>query len=217
MAKIKLTRPELKRQRDALKRFQRFLPMLKLRQSQLQSQINKTRQKLAKARDALAATDIECRRFAPVLRDAPGLDLERLLEPTEVKTRQIDIAGIAVEELDEVNFPAPDYSLLTTPVWVDGAITTLQKRRRQAEELRVFEDQHARIQRELRKTIQRVNLFEQVMIPDAKDAIRRIRIRLGDEMTSAIGRGKIAKSKLADLVVDEAAAELSDAEDEDTL
>ena len=34
--KIKLTRPELKRQREALQRFQRFLPMLKLKQQQLQ-------------------------------------------------------------------------------------------------------------------------------------------------------------------------------------
>jgi V/A-type H+-transporting ATPase subunit D len=203
MAKIKLTRPELKRQRDALKRFQRFLPMLKLRQSQLQMKLNETRQQLEEARERLEATDAECRKFAPVLRDSSGIDLDRLLEPTEVRTHRIDIAGIAVEALEEVVFPAPEYSLLTTPVWVDGAVTTLQKRRRQAEELRVLEDQHTRIQRELRKTIQRVNLFEQVMIPQAQDAIRRIRIRLGDEMTSAIGRGKIAKSKLANLVPEE--------------
>ncbi len=34
--KIKLTRPELKRQRDTLSRFRRYLPMLKLKQQQLQ-------------------------------------------------------------------------------------------------------------------------------------------------------------------------------------
>ena len=34
--KIKLTRPELKRRRDRLARFERYLPMLKLKQQQLQ-------------------------------------------------------------------------------------------------------------------------------------------------------------------------------------
>ena len=35
MAKIKLTKTELKAQTDALKRFQRFLPMLQLKKQQL--------------------------------------------------------------------------------------------------------------------------------------------------------------------------------------
>ena len=39
MAKIKLTKTELKAQTDALKRFQRFLPMLQLKKQQLQGEI----------------------------------------------------------------------------------------------------------------------------------------------------------------------------------
>ena len=39
MAKIKLTKTELKAQSDALKRFQRFLPMLQLKKQQLQAEI----------------------------------------------------------------------------------------------------------------------------------------------------------------------------------
>ncbi len=39
MAKIKLTKTELKAQTDALKRYQRFLPMLQLKKQQLQSEI----------------------------------------------------------------------------------------------------------------------------------------------------------------------------------
>ena len=39
MAKIKLTKSELKAQTDALKRFQRFLPMLQLKKQQLQGEI----------------------------------------------------------------------------------------------------------------------------------------------------------------------------------
>ena len=39
MAKIKNTKTELKAQTDALKRFQRFLPMLQLKKQQLQMEI----------------------------------------------------------------------------------------------------------------------------------------------------------------------------------
>ncbi|MCD4823228.1 MAG: hypothetical protein K8S55_01360 [Phycisphaerae bacterium] len=52
------------------------------------------------------------------------------------------------------------------------------------------------MQKELIKIIQRVNLFEKVKIPESLEAIRRIRIHLGDEMTAAVGRAKIAKGKI---------------------
>ncbi len=210
MAKIKLTRPELKRQRDALKRFQRFLPMLKLRQSQLQTHLNRTRQRLEHAEQTLRGAERRCRGFAPIATTLAGVDIQGLCEPTEVVTHTIDIAGIAVPELDRLEFPDSHYSLFATPVWIDGAICRLRERRRYAEQVAILQRQFGLIERELRKTIQRVNLFEQVKIPEAKDAIRRIRIRLGDEMTSAIGRSKIAKGKLAELAVADAAAELGE-------
>ena len=52
------------------------------------------------------------------------------------------------------------------------------------------------------RVIQRVNLFEKIMIPQDRDAIRRIRIKLGDEMAAAVGRAKIAKGKLANVLDD---------------
>jgi V/A-type H+-transporting ATPase subunit D len=48
----------------------------------------------------------------------------------------------------------------------------------------------------LRITTQRVNLFEKVKIPGAKEAIRLIKIYIGDQMTNAVGRSKIAKNKI---------------------
>ena len=52
------------------------------------------------------------------------------------------------------------------------------------------------LEKELRSTAQRVNLFEKVKIPEAKENIRVIGIYLGDQQTSAVVRGKIAKKKL---------------------
>ena len=50
---------------------------------------------------------------------------------------------------------------------------------------------------ELRTTTQRVNLFEKVKIPEAKENIRVIRIFMGDQQTAAVARSKIAKGKSA--------------------
>ena len=52
------------------------------------------------------------------------------------------------------------------------------------------------LEKELRTTTQRVNLFEKVKIPEAKENIRKIGIYLQDQQTSAVVRGKIAKKKL---------------------
>ena len=55
--------------------------------------------------------------------------------------------------------------------------------------------EEAVLQGELRHVIQHVNLFEKVLIPHYQEAIRRIRIHLGDEMTAAIGRAENCQSQ----------------------
>ena len=59
----------------------------------------------------------------------------------------------------------------------------------------VYEEQRRLVAEELQQTSQRVNLFEKVRIPECKEAIRVIKIALGDEQTAAVTRGKIAKGR----------------------
>ncbi|MCL1857318.1 MAG: V-type ATP synthase subunit D, partial [Kiritimatiellaeota bacterium] len=53
MAKIKHTKTELKAQKDALSRFQKFLPMLQLKKQQLQAEIVAIRAKVEVIREAI--------------------------------------------------------------------------------------------------------------------------------------------------------------------
>ena len=53
MSKIKLTKGELKRQRDSLKQFQRYLPTLQLKKQQLQMKILEFRRVLAEKQAGL--------------------------------------------------------------------------------------------------------------------------------------------------------------------
>ena len=62
--------------------------------------------------------------------------------------------------------------------------------------MQILRRQEELLREELQITIQRIKLFEELKIPEAKDHIRIIRIFLGDQQTAAVVRGKIAKSKL---------------------
>lgn len=196
-AKIKLTRPELKRYRDALHRFQRYLPMLKLKQQQLQIAQRDIARKRREAEAALRAAEAEFRRFEGVMADLAGVSVRKLAEPIEVKTSSMNVAGVNVPVFEDVIFAPPSYSLFGTPPWVDQVVEGLRELNRRTAQMDVYARQYELLSRELTRITQRVNLFEKVKIPEAQEAIRVIRIKLGDEMTAAVGRAKIAKSKLA--------------------
>ncbi|MGB3056532.1 MAG: V-type ATP synthase subunit D, partial [Candidatus Omnitrophota bacterium] len=83
-----------------------------------------------------------------------------------------------------------------TPLWVDYGIEVLKKMMVFNAKIRIFKKQDELIREELRITTQRVNLFEKVKIPEARENIRRIQVYLGDMQTAAVVTGKIAKDKI---------------------
>ncbi len=195
--KIKMTRPELKRQRDALTRFERYLPMLKLKQQQLQLMIREINAERRKTADAVAAAAETFGRYSAVLADIAGVNVKGLATPAEVKISTTNVAGVTIPVFEGASFPEARYSLFATPAWVDHALGDLRDLNGKQAELEVMDERQRLVQRELTKILQRVNLFEKVKIPEVREAIRVIRIHLGDEMTAAVGRAKIAKGKLA--------------------
>ncbi len=195
--KIKLTRPELKRQRERLERFERYLPMLKLKQQQLQMTLRDIAGRRREAREAVEQARGQFDPYRAVLADRAGVDVEALAKPETVHTSERNIAGVVIPVFEGVDFPEARYSLFATPPWVDRALADLREISRLEATVEVLDEQYRLLDAELTKIIQRVNLFEKVMIPEAREAIRRIRIHLGDEMTAAVGRAKIAKAKLA--------------------
>ncbi|MFO8014706.1 MAG: V-type ATP synthase subunit D [Phycisphaerae bacterium] len=196
--KIKYTRPELKRQRDALARFERYLPTLKLKQQQLQMTLREVRKKLRQAEDEVRRAEERFNAYRRILADRAGVDVQAAAEPEEVRTSTANVAGVRVPVFEEVTFQAPTYSLFATPAWVDRALSDLRDRNRLRAQARVLRERFERLNRELTKIMQRVNLFEKVKIPETRDNIRRIRIQLGDAMTAAVCRAKIAKEKLSE-------------------
>ena len=101
-----------------------------------------------------------------------------------------------VPVFEELAFEEISYDVADYPLWVDTAVVTLREIARLDALVKTLRTQVELLERELRSTAQRVNLFEKVKIPEARENIRVIGIYLGDQQTSAVVRGKIAKKKL---------------------
>ena len=199
---IKLTKNEQKTQKDRLKQYQRYLPTLQLKKQQLQTVIMKTR-------DELAQKDVERSRMIGDLDDWVAVftenelfdedkKLDHLVQPDTVICRNENIAGVTIPKFEELTFKDISYDIENYPLWVDTALVKLREIARLDALVSTLRRQEALLEKELRSTSQRVNLFEKVKIPEAKENIRVIGVFLGDQQTAAVVRGKISKKKLTE-------------------
>jgi len=196
MANIKLTKNEQKKQKDALKRYERYLPTLVLKKQQLQMVIRQVEAQEKRKRHDKEAVKSEIDRWVAVFGEPAGLD--ELIGVEEVVTDTGNIAGVDIPVFKDIRFWETEYDLFKTPLWVDTALEELKKLVALEEESRILREQVELLNQELRITSQRVNLFEKVKIPETRENIRRIQIYLGDQQTAAVVRGKIAKKKLVE-------------------
>ena len=120
------------------------------------------------------------------------------LEKVEAERLKIvdGLDGWIAPVFEELTFEEISYDVADYPLWVDTAVVTLREIARLDALVKTLRTQVELLERELRSTAQRVNLFEKVKIPEARENIRVIGIYLGDQQTSAVVRGKIAKKKL---------------------
>ena len=195
MAKIKLTKNELKVQKDALKMFQRYLPTLTLKKQQLQTEIRTIDSKAREVRARRVALEKEFQEWISVFGEADAFK-PGMVSVSNIKKGFGNIAGVTIPLYEGADFSRGDYDLYETPLWIDLAADRMEKALSLDLEAEVLDEQVRLLSRELRVTTQRVNLFEKVKIPETKANIKKITVYLGDEQVAAVVRSKISKEKL---------------------
>lgn len=199
MASVKLTKNELKKQKDDLKQFERYLPTLQLKKQQLQIVIMQVDEEYERKKEEYAAVVNGLDEWVAVFSENTLFSdirkIENLVKPDKAVCTENNIAGVIVPVFKELTFKEISYDVADYPLWVDEAIVRMREIARLNVLLQTLKKQSELLNRELRLTSQRVNLFEKVKIPEAKENIRVIEIYLGDQQTSAVVRGKIAKKK----------------------
>lgn len=195
MKKVKLTKHELRKQKDDLKRYNRYLPTLYIKKRQLQKEVERIRGELAHVKQSQNRLLEEVLPWVSLFSE--DVDIADLIQLRGVKMVEENIAGVDIPVLDQVDLENKRYDLFTYPLWVDRAIEILRKMILLKIQRTVLAEQKRRLSQELRIASQRVNLFEKVKIPETLDAIRKISIRLADLQTGAVGWARIAKKKIA--------------------
>jgi len=194
MASIKLTKNELKSQKDSLKRFQRYLPTLILKKQQLQMVIRQVEVKIKEVENQRDELYSSLQVWIAVYGEK--LDLSALIKIKTIDKDIGNIAGVDIPVFRELTFKTVIYDLFNLPLWVDKGLSAIKDMAAFDAEIEVLKEQIELLGNELRVTTQRVNLFEKVKIPDTKENIRKIQIYLGDQQTAAVVRGKMAKNKI---------------------
>jgi V/A-type H+-transporting ATPase subunit D len=195
MANVKLTKNELKTQKDALKMFSRYLPTLILKKQQLQMEIRLVEMRQREVVEKKNAINEEFKSWIGVFGEDVGID-GSLIKVKYVKTETGNIAGVEIPVFVGADFEPVSYDLFEKPLWVDKAVKKLQQVMLLDLELNILDKQIELLAKELRTTTQRVNLFEKVKIPETKSNIKKISVYLGDQQTAAVVRGKISKKNL---------------------
>ena len=196
MAKLKLTKNELKVQKDALKMYRRYLPTLTLKKQQLQSEIRTIEAKSKAIRKEKEDLEFSFKEWIAVFSETAALP-KGIVTVNNIRKGKGNIAGVDIPTFEGADFSRGDYDLYKTPLWVDIAADHMEKAIALDLEAEVLDEQVRLLEIELLATSQRVNLFEKVKIPETEENIKKISIYMADQQVSAVVRSKISKRKIA--------------------
>jgi V/A-type H+/Na+-transporting ATPase subunit D len=196
MTTIALNKSSLQQQRNRLGLFQRFLPSLELKRQQLTAEYRKAMQVLAEAERGADHASRSLSALLPIL-GSTSMKLSGLIRLRRVDLIEEHLLGLRLPTLRAAEFDVADYSFLATPFWLDDLVTCLKEVITYRLRLQVYRERVTRMRSAVRRITQRVNLFENVLIPDARRNIAHIQLFLSDLERSAVVTAKIAKGKHA--------------------
>jgi len=171
-----------------------LLPALDLKRRQLTMEVKKAQADTIAAQQAIDALETKIGTELPMLADEEF----RMTGLVELKSYQIteqNVVGVKLPFLASLDCVVADYSLLATPPWVDALVQRLKDATEQRIRAEIAAERTRILEVAVRRITQRVNLFEKILIPSAKQNIQKIRIVLGDAERASIVTAKIAKKK----------------------
>ena len=192
MGKLVLSKSGLQKQRENMRLYERVLPSLELKRMQLTSELKRARQALL---DVQAETEKRLREISlqlPMLADGET-DLAGLVHVESVDIQEENVVGVRLPRLVGIQCRITDYAMLAMPHWVDMLVAQLERMMTRKALVQVTADRVRLLEVAARKVTQRTNLFEKILIPRAKDNIRKIRIYLADADRASVVRSKITK------------------------
>ena len=174
-----------------LKVRQRALPTLKNKESALRASVQVAK---AQSEELLRQLDDALREYGYLAglwnEFTPGLIAVKDVELVTVK-----VAGVRTPKLKEVIWEVKPFDAFARPLWYGDGVEILKKLARLGIESEVCSEKSRILDRQRKKTTQKVNLYEKVQIPGYQEAIRKIKRFMEDEENLSKAAQKIVKAR----------------------
>lgn len=194
MGKLALNKSTLNKEGAKVKAYRKFVPALDLKRKQLLAERVASRRALNDLNQTLDDLRLRVKNQLPMLPNYKG-SADQLVEIEDFRLAQVNLVGIRLPVLENLSLKALPYSTLATEHWQDPLVILLTQSVELRLKQRVLSKRLELLEVGLRKTTQRLNLFEKVLIPQAEKNIRKIQIALSDSERAGVVISKIAKNK----------------------
>lgn len=194
MAKANLSKSGMQKERENLKLYRKVLPSLDLKRRQLMGEQKRAESELDNLKRQIDDLKSGVAKQLPML-GARSADITGIVTIKAVHEKIENVVGVKLPAFESIDFEIRDYSKLGKPHWVDLVIRRLQEHAELDARYNIMAGRVSHLDKAVRKVTQRINLFQKILIPQAEENIRRIRIFLADRERAAVVQSKIAKAK----------------------
>ena len=172
---MKLTKTQLREEQTRLIQLEKYVPTLQLKKAMLQQEVIETVSAKQKIEQDFKNVEKLFEKSCVLLSDDRAV-LLNTLEVLSVQTHIENIAGVEVPVFDKITFSKMTYRLTDTPAWFDIIVEKLKQKATLNAQMEVLEVRKKLLEKEFREVSIRLNLFEKVLIPRAKENIKKIKI-----------------------------------------
>lgn len=192
--KILMNKNTLAALKTELQEYNTALPVFEMKEQKLKEAVQTAENKVVRLQAAIAAAEAETKKWVAVMAEE-AIDFSDHLKVEKIQTQKREVAGVRIEEFDNIVYEDREVDLFNTPLWVDAALEVIRDHKTNRLMVRMEEQNLERLREELAEARRMKNALKEVFIPEARENIRKIEIYLGDVERLAIGCAKLVKKK----------------------
>ena len=180
--------------KEELKEYNTAVPVFEMKEQKLKEVVRTVENSIVRLEDSIEEGNDETKKWVAVMVE-DTVDLSKMVKVDHVVSDKREIAGVAIEEFEDIVFRNVEVDLFNTPLWLDAAIEVLQDQKTNRTLVEVEKRNLQMLREELLEARRMKNALLEVFIPETAESIRKIEIYLGDVERLAIGCAKLVKKK----------------------
>ena len=180
--------------KEELKEYNTAVPVFEMKEQKLKELVRAMENNLDRLERSIEKTNDETKKWVAVMAEET-IDLPDMVEIDHIISEKREVAGVAIEEFEDIVFKDAERDLFNTPLWIDAAIEVVQDQKTNRTLLKMEERNLKILREELNEARRMKNALLEVFIPETAQNIRKIENYLGDIERLAIGCSKLVKKK----------------------